>query len=118
LHHDVDSVFKAHPGARNVATRLALRDSVYRAARQDLIFRIGPQLRTIAPRYVERVRLDNAALLARRIYLTDLDLFDSVYAREGYNTRRTTRRIIELARAEPKDPYGALRRWLTTATRR
>ncbi|MGH7679097.1 MAG: aminopeptidase [Gemmatimonadaceae bacterium] len=118
LHHDIDSVFKAHPGASNVAARLALRDSVYRAARQDLIFRIGPQLRTIAPRYVERVRLDNAALLARRIYLTDLDLFDSVFVREGYDTRRTTHRIIELAKTDPRDPYGALRRWLAAAKRR
>jgi predicted aminopeptidase len=116
LHQDMDSVFKAHPGTANVRTRLALRDSVYRAARQDLIFRLGPQLRTIAPRYVERVRLDNAALLARRIYLTDLDLFDSVHARERYDTRRATHRIIELAKSDPKRPYDALRRWLVADT--
>lgn len=113
LHRDIDSVFKAHPGDVNVRLRLALRDSVYRAARQDLIFRIGPRLRTIAPRYVERVRLDNAALLARRIYLTDLDLFDSVYVREGRDIRRATHRIIELAKSDTRDPYGALRRWTT-----
>jgi predicted aminopeptidase len=115
LHGDIDSVFKAHPGASTaaVAIRLALRDSVYRAAREQLVFRIGPQLRTIAPRYLERVRLDNAALLARRIYLTDLDLFDSVYVRERYDTRRAVQRIIELAKSDRKRPYDALRRWVT-----
>ena len=112
LHGDIDSTFKAHPGAGNVRVRLALRDSIYRAAREELIFRLGPQLRTIAPRYVERVRLDNAALLARRIYLTDLDLFDSVYVREGRDTRRATTRIIAVAKSDAKHPYEALRGWL------
>jgi predicted aminopeptidase len=112
LHGDIDSVFSANAGDVNVHLRLALRDSVYRAARQELVFRLGPQLRTIAPRYVERVRLDNAALLARRIYLTDLDLFDSVYVREGRDIRRTTHRIIALAKSDSKQPYQALRRWL------
>ena len=114
LHSDIDSGFKAHPGggADSVRVRLAMRDSMYRAARQELVFRIGPQLRTVAPRYVERVRLDNAALMARRIYLTDLDLFDSVYVREQRDPRRATSRIIELAKSDPKRPYEALRRWL------
>jgi predicted aminopeptidase len=116
LHNDIDSVFKAHPGDSNVKVRLALRDSVYRAARNDLVFKLGPQLRTIAPRYVERVRLDNAALMARRIYLTDLGLFDSVWVREGRDTRRATHRIIELAKSGGKRPYDALRRWLLPDT--
>lgn len=112
LHGDIDSAFKAHPGVDNVRVRLTLRDSIYRAAREELIFRLGPQLRTVAPRYVERVRLDNAALLARRIYLTDLDLFDSVYVREGRDTRQATARIIAVAKSDAKRPYEALRRWL------
>jgi predicted aminopeptidase len=113
LHGDIDSAFKAHPGDAAIRARLALRDSIYRAARTDLVFRVGPMLRTVAPRYLERVRLDNAALLARRIYLTDLDLFDSVYVREKYDTRRATRRIIELAKSDSKRPYDALRRWIS-----
>ena len=113
LYNDIDSVFKAHPGAENVPVRLALRDSVYRAAREQLVFRIGPQLRTVAPTYVERLRLDNAALLARRIYLTDVALFDSVFVREGRDIKRATWRIIELARSDEDEPYEAVRRWLT-----
>jgi predicted aminopeptidase len=113
LHDDIDSVFKAHPGKEAVRARLALRDSVYRAARQVLVFRLGPQLRTVAPRYLERVRLDNAALLARRIYLTDLDLFDSAHVRERRDTRLSIQRIIELAKTDQKHPYEALRRWIS-----
>ncbi|MGH7639016.1 MAG: aminopeptidase [Gemmatimonadaceae bacterium] len=113
LHHDIDSVFTAHPGDENIRLRLALRDSIFRMARGHLVHRLGPQLRTVAPRYLERVRLDNAALLARRIYLTDLDLFDSVWVRERRNTKSTIHRIIAIARADTADaPYEALRRWL------
>ncbi len=112
LHGDIDMAFKAHPGDSLRERRIGLRDSIYRAARQELIHRVGPQLRTVAPRYVERVRLDNAALLARRIYLTDVALFDSVWVREGRDVMRSVQRVIELAKAEPKAPYDALRAWL------
>lgn len=112
LHGDIDTGFKAHPGDSLRETRIQLRDSLYRAARQELIYRVGPQLRTVAPRYVERVRLDNAALLARRIYLTDVALFDSIWVREGRDVKRTVQRVIELAKSNPKQPYEALRAWL------
>lgn len=115
LHADLDSTFKAHPGDAARQARLALRDSIYRSARQELIFRVGPQLRTVAPRYVERVRLDNAALLARRVYLTDVALFDSVWVREGRDVKRTVQRVIELAKSQPKQPYDALRSWLAAS---
>lgn len=114
LHGDIDSVFKAHPGDSARPVRLALRDSIYRNARQELIFKLGLQLRTVPPRYLERVRLDNAALLARRIYLTDISLFDSVWAREGRDTRKAIQRVVELAKANPKSPYDGLRAWLAT----
>jgi predicted aminopeptidase len=117
LHHDIDSVFTAHPGDENVHLRLALRDSIFRMARLNLVHRLGPQLRTVAPRFLERVRLDNAALMARRIYLTDLDLFDSVWVRERRSTRNAIHRIIAIARADTADaPYDALRRWLAPAS--
>ena len=66
----------------------------------------------MSPRYAERVPLDNASLLARRVYAKNLELFDAVHAKEGSNLRRTIGRIIVLAKSSPKDPYGALRRWL------
>jgi predicted aminopeptidase len=118
LHAEIDSAFKAHPGDEGLQQRLTDRDRIYRAAREELVFRLGPRLRTVAPRYVERVRLDNAALLARRIYQTDLDLFDAVWAREQMDTRRAIARIIEIAKSDETAPYDALRRWLEARGRR
>ena len=114
LYHTLDSAFKAHPGdsASARAARLAARDTVYAQARQRLRTEVGPRLRTYPPTYPERARLDNAALLARRVYATDLALFDAVFDREGRDVRRAISRILELARSRPKDPYGAVRDWL------
>jgi predicted aminopeptidase len=109
LYQTVDSAFKAHP--TDSLARLVARDSVYAHARRDLVEKLGPQLRTFGPRGLERVRLDNAALLAHRIYDTDLDLFDEVWWRESGDLRKTVARIIELAKSRPKDPFGALRNW-------
>ena len=110
LTHTLDSAFRAHPNDR--AARLAVRDTVYRQARLILVNDIGPRLRTISPLYAQRVPLDNASLLARRVYARNLDLFDAIYEREGRDLKRTIGRIIALAKSSPKDPYAALRRWL------
>ncbi|MFL5613311.1 MAG: aminopeptidase [Gemmatimonadaceae bacterium] len=114
LYHSIDSTYKAHPGAdsTHVRERIAARDTVYRLARIELVEVLGPQLHTIGPRVLERMRLDNAALMARRIYLTDLDLFDAVWVRENQDLKKTIARLIELAKSKPKDPFGALRAWV------
>jgi len=112
LHHEMDSVFKAHPGDSLRDRRLALRDSVYGRAKTTLVRELGPKLRTVSPRYLERLTIDNATVLSGRIYLTDLDLFDSVYEREGRDVRRAVARILDLARANPAQPFDALRRFL------
>jgi predicted aminopeptidase len=110
LYRSLDSAFAAHPTDR--AARLAARDTLYARARQTLIAEIGPQLRTVSPRYAERVTLDNAALLARRVYLSDLELFERAYEREGRDLRRTISRLIEIARGSGGKPFDALRTWL------
>lgn len=110
LYHSVDSAFRAH--ATDSAARLVARDTLYTNARRELVEVLGPQLRTIGPRSLERLRLDNAALLAHRIYATDLDLFDAVWARENGDLRRAIARVIALAEERPKDPFGALRDWI------
>lgn len=112
LYADIDSVFKAHPGDSARHTRIVLRDSVYRAAKTYLVYRLAPALRTTSPRYLERLRLDNATLMAARIYQTDIALFDSVFVREGSDVRRTIERVIALAKSEPKQPFEAVRTWL------
>jgi predicted aminopeptidase len=112
LKTSIDSAYGAH--SASARERVLARDTVYARARVALVHTLGPQLRTIGPRMLERMKLDNAALLARRIYLTELDLFDAVHLREGCDLRATMRRVIALARNKPKDPYGALREWLAT----
>jgi predicted aminopeptidase len=112
LYRSLDSAYKAHPGDSLRVERLAARDTVYAHGRAHLINDVAPKLRTIAPERMARVRIDNnAALLARRIYLTDLELFDRVWARENYDLRKTIERVILLAK-DADDPYAAVRKWL------
>lgn len=105
----LDSAYKAHPESREA--RIAVRDTVYARTRATLVAEIGPQLRTINPRYAQRTPLDNASLLARRVYASDLQLFDDVYEKEGRNLRHTIGRVISLAKSKPEDPFGVIRGW-------
>ena len=111
VYRSIDSVYRAHPGDR--AERIAAHDTVYARARDILVREVGPQLRTIDTRYLDRVQLSNAALLAQRIYLTDLDEFDAVYDREGRDVKAAVARIIALAESRPDDPFGAVRDWVS-----
>ena len=103
----IEAAYARHPASREA--RIAARDTVYQKARQTLVSEIGPRLKTVSPFYVQRLPLDNASLLARRVYAKDLDLFDQAYVREGRNLRRTIARIIAAARSNRDDPYAALR---------
>lgn len=114
LYRSIDSAFKAHSDSK--PARLAARDTIYGRARQQLLEDLGPKLRTISPRALERMRLDNAALLAHRIYLTDVDLFDAVWMREGGDLRQAFSTIVRLAKSKPKEPFVALRRWLADSS--
>jgi predicted aminopeptidase len=113
LYRRVDSSFKAHPGDENRARRIAVRDTIYRAAKDTLIHVLGPRFRVIGPRALERIRIDNSAVMARRVYLTDVDLFDEVWVREKRELRAAVRRIIAIAKEdEARRPFDALRRYL------
>jgi predicted aminopeptidase len=110
LWHELDSAYRAHPENRDA--RFAARDTIYTRARRVLVDSVGPRLRRVDPRALNRVQLDNAALLARRIYLTDLDAFDRVYEAEGRDLRRAISRVIALAKRREDDPYAELRAWV------
>jgi predicted aminopeptidase len=94
LKDSLEIAYAAHPGAPGKEQRLAARDSVYAWARRQLVDSVGPQLSTFPSWYASRVRLDNAALLARRVYMTDLGAFDAVWEREGRDLRRTIATLI------------------------
>ena len=108
LYKTVDSAFKAHPNDR--AARLGARDTIYRDARQILVHELGPQLHTIGPQVLERMRLDNGALLAHRVYLTDVDVFDRLWFQLRLDLPATVARVIELAKTDQKNPFNAVRR--------
>jgi predicted aminopeptidase len=110
LWRELDSAYRAHTESRQ--SRLTARDSIYARARRLLVDSVGPRLRRIDRRVLEGVQLDNAALLARRIYLTELDAFDRVYAAEGRDLRRAIARVIALAKRREADPYAELRAWV------
>lgn len=100
LHGTLDSTFVAHPGDSLRERRIALRDSIYADARRVLVDSVAPTWRTIAPRYAEMVALDNAALLARRVYLTDIEPFEAEWTRQGRELRRTIDTLIARHRAK------------------
>jgi len=108
----LDSAYAAHPESREA--RIAARDTVYIRARAALVGEIAPQFKTINPLYAERVPLDNAALLARRVYATDLDVFDQVYDLEGRHLTRTIGRLIGIAKRSSDDPFAGVQRWLAS----
>ena len=110
LWHELDSAYRAHPDARDA--RLAARDTLYARARRLLVDSVGPKLERVDPRVLHRVQLDNAALLARRIYPTELDVFDRVYEAEGRDLKRAIARVMTLARRREDDPYAELRAWV------
>ena len=112
VYESLDSAFRAHPGDR--AARLAARDSVFVHMRFWFAKDIMPKIPGLPPGQVVQLRLDNGTILARRLYRTGLDAFDSVYAREGNDLRRAAARVIALARARPDDPLAAVRDWLAS----
>jgi hypothetical protein len=67
-------------------------------------------VQTIRPAALDRLRLDNASLLARRTYSTELALFDAVWEAEGRDLRRAIARVTDLAE-DADDPFAALRAW-------
>ncbi len=106
LYTSLDSAFTANAGDSLRTRRLAIRDSAYGAARRTLVDSVAPRLRTIPRVYAERVRLDNAALMARRIYLTDLERFERAYEAAGRDLERTIRALIaehEAGSTAPRD---------------
>lgn len=112
----LDSAFTAHPGDAARPARLAVRDTLYTAARRRLVDSVAPQFEAIDPRYARVVALDNAALLARQVYLSDLEGFERVFAAEGQDLRQAITRLIDdhrragERRPERVDDGGADRR--------
>ncbi len=110
LYRSLDSAFSAHPDDRSA--RLAAAEAIYDHAADVYTDSVAPMLPGYGTRPIVRPELDNAILLARRVYRTGLEDFDAVLQIEDNDLRRAMARIIELAKSRPDDPYGAMREWL------
>ncbi|MBP6772170.1 MAG: aminopeptidase [Gemmatimonadaceae bacterium] len=97
--HDIDSAFAALPDSAR-AERLAAREVIYTAARRRLVDSVGPQLRGYPAGWAEKVPLNNAVLLSRRVYAEGLDGFDSVFVAEGRDLKRAVKTVIARERAK------------------
>lgn len=93
LSHEVDSAFKALPDSARTE-RLAARDVIYSAARRRLVDSVAPLLFGYPAGWAQRIALNNAVLLSRRVYAEGLDAFDSVYVAGGHKLRAAVQSVI------------------------
>jgi predicted aminopeptidase len=103
----LDSAYASWPD--DSSARVSARDSVYARARRLLVDSVSLQVRGINPAWFHRIPLDNASLLARRVYSQRLDLFDSVLVRNGSNVRQTIAAVRDAVR-DSSEPFVALER--------
>src|SRR5262245_14671575 len=96
------------------ADRIRLREDVYANARKHFKSDVEPKLRTTAYRGFDEEPLNNAALIATRLYYDRLHLFEDAYQRNNANLPATIRMIVDLAKEHPDDPFGALEKALST----
>ncbi|CAN5460859.1 aminopeptidase [soil metagenome] len=93
--------------------KLATREEVFARSQQEFRERVAPELRVARYRAFERERLNNATLIARRLYYRDLDLFDRVYERYGGDLRLAIEAITAAARGA-EDPFAAVKELLVS----
>jgi len=103
----LDSAYAGHP-ADSVA-RVVAHDTVYARATTQLVDSLTKTRGdSVAQLVRQHLRLNNATLLARRVYGNRLPLFDSVYAALNANLRATVDSVVRVA-ADAKDPFAAVR---------
>jgi predicted aminopeptidase len=106
VRRSLDSAYAAWPS--DSAARVRARDEVYRLARTTLSDSVAPLLHTIPRERLERLKLDNASLLARRVYSAQLQLFDDSWARSGRSVRAAIAAIDAAVRGS-EAPFDTLR---------
>ncbi len=91
------------------AERLRRRQRVFDEARSRWTTDIEPQLVTPTYRgYGRRMELNNASLIARRLYYDRLDVFEAAYDRMGRDLPATIRAIVAAAGADHDHPFAAV----------
>ncbi|MEN8376682.1 MAG: aminopeptidase, partial [Gemmatimonadota bacterium] len=95
--------------------KLEAREEIFAGARETYEAEVQPSLRLLNFAGFLESGLNNAALIGRRLYYQRLDLFQDVHAALGGDLARTIARVVEVAEANPEDPYGAVEALLAEA---
>ncbi len=98
----------ATPGVSAAQLREA-RTGAFRLATAELSGSLGGQFETIDGRRLAAQPLNNAVLLARRVYATDLERFDRALALRGGDLRVLVADVVR-GSADGGDPWAALER--------
>ncbi|MEX2571013.1 MAG: aminopeptidase [Gemmatimonadota bacterium] len=88
--------------------KIRRREGIFARATERFENQIRPSLRVRGFGSFTQAPLNNASLIARRIYYRDLDLFEEVYRASGEELLVAVQRILEAARAEPEMPFEAV----------
>lgn len=112
----LDSAYAAHPG--DSLARVSAREIIYARAIDQLVDGLTKVQGDSAARRVRlRLRLNNASLLARRVYGRDLALFDSLHAALGGDIKALVDSIVSVT-AGAGNPFDAVRALLQRANGR
>jgi predicted aminopeptidase len=90
--------------------KLELREQVFRAARERFKNEVLPRLKTRDYAGFANATLNNASLIARRLYYDRLEVFEAAFHRLGGDLPNVIKAMVEAAKESPKDPYGAISR--------
>lgn len=90
------------------AGKLAARELAFAEAQRRFAAEVRPRLRVNAYASFTRDPLNNATLIARRIYYRRLELFEQVHRAHGGDFRGALAAIVRAVREERDDPYAAV----------
>ncbi|HEV8381098.1 MAG TPA: aminopeptidase [Gemmatimonadales bacterium] len=85
-----------------------VRSVLYGWARDQFRGQVGQSLETYDWRWFAQAPLNNAVIIAERLYRMDLNLFDEIYLQNNADIAETIRAIQIRVFTQPGDPYQAL----------
>ena len=102
----LDSAYAAAPAGPGLERA---RTTIFGWARAQLTGPVGQSLETYDWRWFAKAPLNNAVVIAQRLYRMNLNLFEDIYVQSRADLRETIRAIQVRVFTEPgRDPYQAL----------